>query len=215
MKVFYLRDNIVDVGEAHTENNDDDVKFVIPPKGYRLVDIQIGFTSKVCAVKKNDHRYTIFTDKAVYSYEFVDFTKVVWTQAAAVLYKKSTAVKNRKPEPESPQRVSGRKNLRTVLPLDTHISLNHSSGDFERNFKSLIREQGSGANSLLTAKFLVYSMSPGDKSELNKNLLSNGIKSPDDLNRLLSKWRSEALLANQKPERTPRRRQTVSAGYER
>jgi hypothetical protein len=110
---------------------------------------------------------------------------------------------------------SNSKNLLNVLPLKKHISLNHGSGDFEKNFKALVREQGTGADSLLTAKFLVYSMPPGDKAELNKNFLSNGVKNTGDLERLLAKWKSEALLANHKPEHTLRQKQTVSAGYER
>jgi hypothetical protein len=206
MKIFYLRDNIVSVGNAITE---DGGKSVIPPKNYRLVEIETGFRYSICAVKKNDHRYTL---KGPGTPEVVDASKVLWTKSAAALYKKASG---RELNPEALKKTNARQTLQSILPLHTHISLSRSSGDFEKNFKSLIREQGSSANSLMTAKFLVYSMPPGEKSELNKNLLASGIKGPDDLTRLLSKWRSEALVISQKPERSLRRRQTLAAEYER
>jgi hypothetical protein len=225
MKIFYLRDNMISVGEARTE---DGGRSVIPPENHRLVTIKIGSHFELCAVKKNDYRYTleglgnsetIALSKVAWTKPALDLyeKKVVWTKSAAALYekyKKSAVPKGKKTEPEA-KKTPGRQTLLSVLPLKTPISLNHSSGDFEKNFKSLVREQGSGASSLMTAKFLVYSMPPGDKSELNKNLLSNGVKGPDDLKRLLSKWRSEALLANQKPEQTLHRKKSLSAGYER
>jgi hypothetical protein len=218
MKIFYLRDNVVGMGEVRTE---DGGRSIIPPEGCRLVKIRTEFSSTLCAVKKNDYRHTI---QGLGNYETVDLSKVVWTKSAADVYKKKCGgkipgftkkQKPEKPEPVTQKKPNDRQTLLSVLPFDTRLSLNHSSGEFEKNFKSLIREQGSGADSLMTARFLVYSMPPGDKSELNKNLLSNGVKSSGDLTRLLSKWRSETLLANHKPERTLRRGQTLSAEYER
>jgi hypothetical protein len=103
----------------------------------------------------------------------------------------------------------------SVLLLNEKNTLRHSSGEFEKNFKSLIREQGYGADSLLTAKILAASMSPADKSELNKNLISSGIRNQDALERLLSKWKSEALLANHGRERARPLKRTLAAGLER
>jgi hypothetical protein len=213
MKIFYLRDNVVGTGEVRTDGG----RSIIPPIGCRFVKIETAFSSEVCAVKKNDYRYTL---QYLWNREIIDLSKVVWTKSAADLYKKyggkePVFAKKRKPEPEAQKKANGRQTLLSVLPFDTRVSLSHSSGDFEKNFKSLIREQGSGANSLMIAKFLVSSLPPGDKSELNKNLLSNGVKNSGDLTRLLAKWRSEALLANRKPERASRQRQTLSAEYER
>jgi hypothetical protein len=208
MKIFYLRNNVLGTGEVRTENGGRDI---VPPEGYRLVEIIMRFSSKVCAVKENDQRYTLTHLRC----ETVDLTKVIWTQAATAL------AGCEKPDPaqdrntETQKKESGRQTLMSVLPLKKHVSLNHGSGDFEKNFKTLIREQGNGADSLLTAKFLVYSMPPGDKAELNKNLLSNGLKNTGDLERLLAKWRSEALLANHGHKRSVPHSRTLQAGMER
>jgi hypothetical protein len=105
--------------------------------------------------------------------------------------------------------------IRSVLPLDEKNALHHNSGDFEKNFKALVREQGYGADSLLTAKILVASMSPADKSDLNKNLLSSGVRNSAALERLLAKWKSEVLLANHGHERTRPLKRTLAAGFER
>jgi hypothetical protein len=216
MKILYLRDNVVSTTEALVENDGDGVKFVIPPKGFRLVDIQIGSRSEKCAVKKNDYRFTL-KDKSVPGREIVNLSKIVWSHKASVLavFGNPKPAESRKTEQETPKTENGPPNLTSVLPLDDKVSLNHSSGDFEKNFKALVREHGRGSDSLLTATFLVRSMSPGDKAELNNNLMSNGIKTSDDLERLLSKWKSEALLANRGPKRALRRNKTLSAGYER
>jgi hypothetical protein len=116
---------------------------------------------------------------------------------------------------EARQRKQRPRGLGRVLPLDEKKSLHHCSGDFEKNFKALVREQGYGADSLLTAKILVSSMSPGDRSELNNNLLSNGVKNSAALERLLSRWKSEALLANQGHERIRPPKRTLAAAMER
>jgi hypothetical protein len=212
IKIFCLRGNVLDVTETHVDQWNQVKGIILPPKDHRLVQMETGVS---CAVKLRDHRYTVTNSSGK---ETVDFSKVVWTHKAAVLagYESSAAKRGWKAEPETAlKRENGRPDPLGILPQDENLSLNHSSGDFEKNFKALVREQGRGADSLLTAKFLVCSMSPVDKSELNKNLLSNGLKTPGDLERLLSKWKSEALLANHTPQRAPRRKRTVSAGYER
>lgn len=80
--------------------------------------------------------------------------------------------------------------------------LDHSSSNFERNFKALVREQGSTCNSFQTAATMVSLMSGTEKKNLGESFAQMGVRNNNDLERLLSKWKNEALHPEYKVERT-------------
>lgn len=66
-------------------------------------------------------------------------------------------------------------------------------GTFEKHFKSLIREQGAGSSPAATAQYLFSTMPYSEKRKLNASLNAMGVKSNQDMERLLHKWTAEAL----------------------
>jgi hypothetical protein len=78
-------------------------------------------------------------------------------------------------------------------------------GKFERQFKSLIREQGSGSSPGVTAQYIFTTMAYSDKKKLNHSLAAMGIKTRTDMEKLLQRWKSEALRENPLPRYAPSR----------
>jgi hypothetical protein len=78
-------------------------------------------------------------------------------------------------------------------------------GKFERQFKALIREQGSGSSPGVTAQYLLTTMAYSDKKKLNHSLLASGIKTKTDMEKLLQCWKSEVLRETPLPGHTPSR----------
>jgi hypothetical protein len=66
-------------------------------------------------------------------------------------------------------------------------------GTFEKHFKSLIREQRASSSPLAAAQYLFSAMPYSEKRKLNVSLTAMGIKSNQDMERLLHKWTAEAL----------------------
>jgi hypothetical protein len=66
-------------------------------------------------------------------------------------------------------------------------------GTFEKHFKSLMREQGTGSSPMGTAQYLFSTMPYSEKRKLNVSLNAMGIQSHQDMERLLHKWTAEAL----------------------
>ena len=85
-------------------------------------------------------------------------------------------------------------------------------GKFERHFKALIREQGSDSSPGVTAHYIFTTMAYSDKKKLNHSLGAMGIKTKTDMEKLLQRWKSEALRETPLPRHTPSRE---LAGYGR
>jgi hypothetical protein len=85
-------------------------------------------------------------------------------------------------------------------------------GKFERHFKNLIKEQGRSASSNSTAQYILSTMAFTEKRKLNHSLSAAGIKTKDDMERLLQKWKAEALRELSPPERTRSRNTEISVG---
>jgi len=66
-------------------------------------------------------------------------------------------------------------------------------GNFEKHFKALMREQGHGASPQVAAEYLLSTMPYTEKRKLNTSLVTMGIKSREDMEKLLHKWKAEAL----------------------
>jgi hypothetical protein len=66
-------------------------------------------------------------------------------------------------------------------------------GTFEKHFKSLIREQGASSSPAAAAQYLFSAMPYSEKRKLNVSLNAMGIKSNQDMERLLHTWTAEAL----------------------
>jgi hypothetical protein len=76
-------------------------------------------------------------------------------------------------------------------------------GRFEKQFKALIREQGAGSSSNRTAQYIFTTMAYSDKKKLNHSFLAMGIKTNTDMEKLLQRWKSEALRERPLPARAP------------
>jgi hypothetical protein len=85
-------------------------------------------------------------------------------------------------------------------------------GKFERQFKALVREQGSGSSPSLTAQYIFSTMTYSDKKKLNHSPLAMGVKTTTDMQKLLQRWKSEALRDSPLPRHTHSRE---LAGYGR
>jgi hypothetical protein len=66
-------------------------------------------------------------------------------------------------------------------------------GTFEKHFKNLVREQGTGSSPMAAAQYLFSTMPYSEKRKLNISLNAMGIKSNQDMERLLHKWTAEVI----------------------
>jgi hypothetical protein len=78
-------------------------------------------------------------------------------------------------------------------------------GKFERQFKALIREQGSASSPGLTARYIFTAMAYSERKKLNRSFEAMGIKTGTDMEKLLQRWKSEALRERPLPARSPSR----------
>jgi hypothetical protein len=95
------------------------------------------------------------------------------------------------------------------LPADPALRENRDKvtpkGKFERHFKALIREQGSGSSPNVTAQYIFTTMAYSDKRKLSHSLSAMGVKTGDDMGKLLQRWKAEALRELPLPAHTPSR----------
>ena len=83
--------------------------------------------------------------------------------------------------------------------------MEHTASDFEKNFKKLVREQGAICIPRATADTMLAFMPKSEIHKLGLGLNSIGVRSELDWERLLSKWKEEALNTNIALERTYKR----------
>lgn len=83
--------------------------------------------------------------------------------------------------------------------------LEHTASDFERNFKRLAKEQGSLCIPRATAQTMLSFMDNMEKEKLSQSFYQLGVRSGGDLERLLDKWKREALNPEISEERSFRR----------
>jgi hypothetical protein len=95
--------------------------------------------------------------------------------------------------------------LSAPSPLQGNRNKVTPKGKFERHFKSLIREQGSGSSPGVTARYIFTTMAYSDKKKLNHSLNAMGVKTSTDMKKLLQRWKSEALRESPLPRHTPSR----------
>ena len=86
-----------------------------------------------------------------------------------------------------------RKSLAEFFSERKEKVLEHTSGNFEKNFKELVREQGAACSPFATAQAMLTFMAGPEKARLSQSLAGMGIKDSDSLERLLTKWKNEAL----------------------
>ena len=87
--------------------------------------------------------------------------------------------------------------------------LEHTASDFERNFKQLVRKQGSLCIPQATAQTMISFMNGVERKRLAETFFHIGVKSQSDLECLLVKWKNEAL--NPKIETEYSYRRTVKS----
>jgi hypothetical protein len=90
---------------------------------------------------------------------------------------------------------------RPVAPANRQNTVT-PKGKFERQFKALVREQGSGSSPNLTAQYIFATMAYTDKRKLNVSLKAMGVKTNTDMQKLLQRWKSEALRDSPLPRHT-------------
>lgn len=78
----------------------------------------------------------------------------------------------------------------------------HTASLFEKNFKKLVREYGSSSSPFATASTMISLMDGQEKKKLSESLLTHGVRDSLDFERLLSKWKNEALHPEYVVERT-------------
>lgn len=82
--------------------------------------------------------------------------------------------------------------------------IEHSASEFEKNFKKLVREQGSLCIPRATADTMLAFMSGTEKKIFASDLNSRGVNDSLSWERLLDKWKNEALNPQISYERTYR-----------
>ena len=87
--------------------------------------------------------------------------------------------------------------------------LEHTASDFERNFKQLVRKQGSLCIPQATAQTMISFMNGVERKRLAETFFHIGVKSQSDLECLLDRWKNEAL--NPKIETEYSYRRTVKS----
>lgn len=89
----------------------------------------------------------------------------------------------------------------TVTGILKDDTINNNAGSFEKNFKSIIKKYGAGMSAMATACFMIKTMPASEKKNLQNSLSALGVKSSEDLNNLLAKWKKEALTPEVKRTR--------------
>lgn len=119
----------------------------------------------------------------------------------------------KKIERDNQKKIRGRrKSISEILSERKEKKLEHTSSNFERNFKELVREQGAACSPFATAQAMLTFMPGLEKSKLSQSLSGMGVKDQDSLERLLTKWKHEALHPEYETvrERRDAREKTVS-----
>lgn len=86
--------------------------------------------------------------------------------------------------------------------------LEHTSSNFEKNFKQLVKEQGASCIPFATASTMISFMSENEKKKLTQSFNEMGVRNSSDLEVLLSKWKSEALHPEYVQQRKKKRTRT-------
>lgn len=100
----------------------------------------------------------------------------------------------REEEIKQQRKLSGRKPsfVNTIVEKKEKIK-EHTASEFERNFKLLVKEQGTLCIPRATADTMLAFMNGPEKSKLAGSLSSIGVKDSLSWERLLDKWKTEAL----------------------
>jgi len=86
--------------------------------------------------------------------------------------------------------------------------LEHTSSNFEKNFKQLVRQQGSTCIPFATASTMISIMNNNEKKKLLQSFNDMGVRNSSDLEALLSKWKNEALHPEYVQQRKKKRTRT-------
>ena len=91
----------------------------------------------------------------------------------------------------------------------------HTSSNFEKNFKQLVKEQGSTCIPFSTFTTMVTLMKENERKTLAKSFGQMGVRNNSDLEALLSKWKSEALHPEYVQQRKKKRTRTYFISHTR
>lgn len=86
--------------------------------------------------------------------------------------------------------------------------LEHTSSNFEKNFKQLVKEQGSTCIPFSTFSTMVTLMKENERKTLAQSFSQMGVRNNFELEALLSKWKSEALHPEYVQQRKKKRTRT-------
>lgn len=118
---------------------------------------------------------------------------------------------------EKEQQVKIRKTKKSffdILEERKTEKLESYASDFEKNFKTLVRQQGGTANSIQLAQSMVAFMDDREVKQLNSSLSSQGIRDGKSFEQLLAQWKNEALNLQYELEKKIERKKTKSQTIE-
>ena len=107
----------------------------------------------------------------------------------------------RKIEQDNIRRMQKKKTLLSFFAEKHEKVLDASSSSFEKNFKELVKEQGAACSPFATAQAMLAYMPGLEKAKLSESLSTMGIEDSNGLERLLTKWKNEALHPEYEIER--------------
>lgn len=102
----------------------------------------------------------------------------------------------------SDRAINKKKSFFEFLAENREKKLEHTATDFERNFKTLVKEQGSLCIPQATAQTMLSFMDNAEKRKLSESFSQLGVRNSLDLERLLDRWKAEALKPEIVKERT-------------
>lgn len=88
--------------------------------------------------------------------------------------------------------------------------LEHTSSNFEKNFKQLVKEQGSTCIPFSTFTTMVTLMKENERKTLAQSFGQMGVRNNSDLEALLTKWKNEALHPEYVQQRKKKRTHFIS-----
>ena len=93
--------------------------------------------------------------------------------------------------------------------------IEHTASNFEKNFKRMVKEQGSSCIPFATAATMVSLMSGMERKNLSESLSHMGVRDSSDFEALLSKWKNEALNPEYVQQRKKKRTRPLTVEYTR
>lgn len=121
----------------------------------------------------------------------------------------------KKIQQEQMRRQKKKESLFEYFERKNEQKVEHTASNFEKNFKRMVKEQGSSCIPFATAATMVSLMSGMERKNLSESLSHMGVRDSSDFEALLSKWKNEALNPGYELDRKRKRTRSVTVEYTR